>query len=187
MGRTLQKTLPQYTSPTRPPLRKKCRQPPAPTISTSTTTPSRITTTTSPPSRNQPTTNPSNQPSSHPLCVFPLSLSLSLSLSSFFLHQNSFQRPQSKVCASRSPSASKNSERRCRTKSVSPVENKELIQTAEALCSTNLETIRDLQLRMKLKSLLDLEKIRNKKVCNPFNFRSTLMVVTFVRLSGSRT
>ena len=44
----------------------------------------------------------------------------------------------------------------------------------------------DVQLRKTLKPLLDLEKIENKKVYNPFNFRGAPMVTTFVRLAGSR-
>ena len=56
-----------------------------------------------------------------------------------------------------------------------------------ALCTVGLESVPDYQLRKTLKPLLDSEKIDEKRVCNPINFRSAAMVTTFVRSAGDRT
>ena len=61
------------------------------------------------------------------------------------------------------------------------------IQRAAALCSVELEAVGDFQLRKALKPLLNLDKINNKNIANPSNFRSAAMVTTFVRSAGDRT
>ena len=61
------------------------------------------------------------------------------------------------------------------------------MQRAAALCSVELEAVGDFQLRKALKPLLNLEKINNKNIANPSNFRSAAMVTTFVRSAGDRT
>ena len=110
------------------------------------------------------------------MCPFLLLHSpLSLHLNSFYITHPGLRRLSPKDFKSRR-----------RTKSVSPVENKDLFQTAVDLCSTKLEAIADFQLRKKFKPLHDLEKIKNKKVSNPFNFRGVPMVTTF-RSVGSQT
>ena len=55
-----------------------------------------------------------------------------------------------------------------------------------ALCSVELESVGDFQLRKPLKPLLSLEKIK-LNVSHPANFRSAAMVTTFVRSAGNRT
>ena len=61
------------------------------------------------------------------------------------------------------------------------------MQRAAALCSVELEAVGDFQLRKAIKPLLNLEKINNKNIANPSNFRSAAMVTTFVRSAGDRT
>ena len=50
-----------------------------------------------------------------------------------------------------------------------------------------MEAIPDIQLRKKLKPLLDQEMIKNELVYNSFNSLGAPMVTTFVRSVGSRT
>ena len=56
-----------------------------------------------------------------------------------------------------------------------------------ALCTVGLESVADHQLRTSLKSLLNLEKVNGKRVCNPTNFRGAPMVTTFIRSAGDRS
>ena len=58
---------------------------------------------------------------------------------------------------------------------------------SSCLCSTGLGAISDVQLWKTLKPLLDIEKIKKKKVSNLFNFRGAPMVTTFVRSASTRT
>ena len=87
------------------------------------------------------------------------------SLSSFELfHRSQVTRTQSKNRSPPNPSSSvKDFESQCRMKSVSLAENKDHIQAAVAVCSTNLEVIADFQPQKALKPWLDLEKVKKKE------------------------
>ena len=63
----------------------------------------------------------------------------------------------------------------------------EQCRKAAALCTVGPESIADHQVRRSLRPLLDLERINQKRTCNPVNCRSAAMVATFVRSAGDRT
>ena len=85
------------------------------------------------------------------------------------------------------PPPPKSQQIRRRTKPVSPEKKISTFEKAAALCAIDPEAIRDFQLKKTLKQLLDLERVNNKMVANPMNFRNAPMVTTFVRAVGSRT
>ena len=60
--------------------------------------------------------------------------------------------------------------------------------SGQRLCARwSWKAVGDFQLWKALKPLLNLEKINNKNIANPSNFRSAAMVTTFVRSAGDRT
>ena len=121
--------------------------------------------------KNNPNNSPSNKKLLHKLLKwailtlrvhtsprsFPL---LSLSPPELFRHSQTATRTKSEFRLSRIPYM--DSKSRCRTKSVSPLENKDFIQTAVTMCSIVLKSISDFQSRKILKPPLELEKVNKK-------------------------
>ena len=86
-----------------------------------------------------------------------------LSHASLFFFTRTFPPVTVRGSRIRSPSSSNNIESRRRTKSVSLAEKKKKkFKTAVTLCSRDLESISDFQLRKKLKPLLDLDKVKKE-------------------------
>ena len=77
----------------------------------------------------------------------------------------------------------KHSRQRNRSTSLKGQISDELV--GEAFCSTGV--IEYFQLQKALKPLLKLEKIKEKSVSNPLNFRNAPMVIAFICLAGSHT